>query len=366
VLDLFSIMVPHYHIAAEVGIRQSIAPWTVKRRFRHALPRILPWAIEPKEGFSIMALIISEPQTRKLIDMGQAVNLVDKMFRDRAAGKMRSVPRRRLKGSEKQLNMMAAWHQDSDLICLRSYAADANTITLYHGRKGGIQAIINMGFLSSLRTGAATGVAAKYLAPVNRKVLGVIGPGWQATFQVEAVAETCPVEQVIVWGRTPKRRKDFIKHMSKVVKADWKDAATLDEVEASSDILVVSTDSTTPVANGSNLKEEVLVASIGANATVKHEVSQNLIRRMDLIVTDDIVAAKADSGDLVEACQTRIARWEDIVPLEKIVAEGVPQPRPKRIFFQSNGIADEDLAVGYHVLNQAKRKKIKLKSVTEI
>src|ERR1044072_7636957 len=212
-----------------------------------------------------MALIISEPQTRKLIDMRQAVALLDKMFRDRAAGKMRNVPRRRLKGSEKQLNMMAAWHQDSDLICLRSYAAAANTITLYHGRKGGIQAIVNMGFLSSLRTGAATGVAAKYLAPANSKVLGVIGPGWQATFQVEAVAEACPIEQVVVWGRTPKRRKDFIKQMSKVVKADWQGAMSADEIEAASDILVVSTDSTTPVATGGSLKEEVLGASIGAN-----------------------------------------------------------------------------------------------------
>jgi ornithine cyclodeaminase/alanine dehydrogenase-like protein (mu-crystallin family) len=313
-----------------------------------------------------MALIISEPQTRKLVDMPQAVALLDKMFRDRATGKMRSVPRRRLKGSEKQLNMMAAWHQDMDLICLRSYAAEANTITLYHGRKGGIQAIINMGFLSSLRTGAATGVAAKYLAPANSKVLGIVGPGWQATFQVEAVAAACRIEQVVVWGRTPKRRKDFIKRMSKVLKVDWHEAMSVDEVEAAADILVVSTDSTTPVATGGSLKEEVLVASIGANATVKHEVSNNLIRHMDLIVVDDLAAARADSGDLVEACQTRIARWEDIVPLEKFVAEGAPQPRPKRIFYQSNGIADEDLAVGKYVLDQAKRKKLKLRNVTEI
>jgi len=276
------------------------------------------------------------------------------------------VPRRRLKGSEKQLNMMAAWHQDMDLICLRSYAAEANTVTLYHGRKGGIQAIINMGFLSSLRTGAATGVAAKYLAPANTKVLGIIGPGWQATFQVEAIAAACRIEQVVVWGRTPKRRKDFIKQMSKVVKADWQEVGSVDEVEAVSDILVVSTDSSTPVATGTNLKDAVLVASIGANATVKHEVSSNLIRRMDFIVTDDIAAAKADSGDLVEACQTRITRWEDIVPLEKIVAEGAPQPRPKRILFQSNGIADEDLAVGRYVLEQAKRKKLKLRKINEI
>jgi ornithine cyclodeaminase len=313
-----------------------------------------------------MAFIISEPQTRKLVDMAQAVALLDKMFRDRAAGKMRSVPRRRLKGSEKQLNMMAAWHQDMDLICLRSYAAEANTVTLYHGRKGGIQAIINMGFLSSLRTGAATGVAAKYLAPANTKVLGIIGPGWQATFQVEAIAAACRIEQVVVWGRTPKRRKDFIKQMSKMVKADWQEAMSVDEVEAASDVLVVSTDSTTPVATGGSLKDEVLVASIGANATVKHEVSNNLIRHMDLIIVDDLAAARSDSGDLVEACQTRIARWEDILPLEKFVAAGAPEPRPKRIFFQSNGIADEDLAVGKYVFDQARRKKFKLREVTEI
>jgi len=317
------------------------------------------------EDFTVMAIIISEPQTRKLVNMSQAVSLVDKMFRDRAAGKMRNVPRRRLKGSSKQLNMMAAWHQESDLICLRSYAAGANIITLFHGGKGGIQGIVNMAYLSSLRTGAATGVAAKYLAPANSKVLGIVGPGWQATFQVEAVMETCDIEQIVVWGRTPKRRKDFIKQMSKVVKADWKEVDRVDECEGLSDILVVSTDATTPVANGSNLKDEVLVASIGANATVKHEVSNNLIRRMDFIGTDDIGAAKADSGDLVAAAEFGILRWDSIVPLEKIVAGGVPQPRPKRIFFQSNGIADEDLAVGKYVLDQAKRKKMKVRQVTE-
>src|SRR4029434_10902962 len=117
--------------------------------------------------------------------------------------------------------------------------------------------MVNMGFWSGLRTGAATGVAAKYLAPANRKVLGIIGPGWQATFQVEAVAKTCPIEQVVVWDRTPRRRKDFIKQMSKVVKADWKEADTVDEVEAVSDILVVSTDSTTPVATGGSLTHEI-------------------------------------------------------------------------------------------------------------
>jgi uncharacterized protein Yka (UPF0111/DUF47 family) len=90
-----------------------------------------------------------------------------------------------------------------------------------------------MGYLSSLRTGAATGIAAKYLAPKGPKTLGVIGPGWQATFQVEAVAHACPsIERIIVFGRTPKRRKDFIREMSKIIEAEWHEVAAADQVEA--------------------------------------------------------------------------------------------------------------------------------------
>ena len=313
-----------------------------------------------------MALLISEPQTRKLIDMPRAVNLLDRMFLDRAAGKMRSLPRRRLKGNEKQLNIMAAWHQNHNLFCLRAYVGQANTIQLYNGKNGQIQSVINMGYLSSLRTGAATGVAAKYLAPAGARTLGVIGPGWQATFQVQAVTHVCRIERVVVFGRTPARRREFIKQMSKIVRADWQEASSAEEAEGQSDILVVSTDSTTPVADGKNLKDEVLVASIGANAAIKHEVSGNLIGQMDLLVTDDLEAAKTDSGDLINACQSEIAHWNDVAALEKIVAGGALNPRPQRIFFQSNGIADEDLAVGRYVSEQAKRKEMKLRRVTEI
>jgi ornithine cyclodeaminase len=313
-----------------------------------------------------MALIISEPQTRKLLDMPTAVNLLDRMFHERAAGKVIGVPRRRLRGSERQLNMMAAWHSDWDLICLRSYAGSSNTITLYNGRTGRIEAIINMGYLSSLRTGAATGVAAKYLAPSNPRTLGLIGPGWQATFQVEAVACACPIERVVVYARNSKQRKDFVRLMSKKVRGQWSEVNSVEEVEAAADILVVSTDSTTPLTDGARLKEQALVASIGANQANKHEISNNLIRRMDLIVTDDLATAKGDSGDLIAACEFGITRWDSIIPLEKMVTSGAPQPRPNRILFQSNGIADEDLAVGRFVLAQAKRKKLSMRRVPEI
>lgn len=313
-----------------------------------------------------MALLIGEKETRRLIDMGRALTVVEKIFHDRASGKMRSLARRRLKASQKQLNVMAAWHKDWDLICLRAYAGEANTITLYNGRTGQIQAVIHMGYLSSLRTGAASGVAAKYLAPPEPKVLGIIGPGWQATFQVEAVVRSCPVRQVMVFGRNGQKTKRFIREMSRSVRAEWKAAATVEELEASSDILVVATDSSSPVTDGARLKDEVLVVSMGANQAVKHEVSGDLIRKMDLVATDDLATAQTDSGDLIAACQAGIIRWEDVVPLEKIVTSGRAEPRPKRILFQSNGIADEDLAVGRYILEQVRRRKSKVRRVAEI
>ena len=313
-----------------------------------------------------MALIVSEKETRKLIDMPRALKVVEQIFHDRAAGKVRSLPRRRLKSSQKQLNVMAAWQEDSDLLCLRAYAGAANTITLYNGRTGEIRAVLNAGYLSSLRTGAASGVAAKYLAPSEPKVLGIIGPGWQATFQVEAIVQSCPIRQILVFGRNPKKTKTFIRQMSKAVRVEWKEVSSIEEIEAESDILVVATDSSSPVTDGIKLKDEVLVISMGANQAVKHEISGALIRRMDPVVTDDLPTAQNDSGDLIDACQAGILRWDDVVPLEKIVAGGAPQPRPKKILFQSNGIADEDLAVGRYVLEQVVRKKVKVRKVSEI
>lgn len=314
-----------------------------------------------------MALVLSEKVTRRLIGMPRAISVVEGIFRDRAAGKVQILPRRRLKSSRKQLNVMAAWHAGWDLLCLRAYAMPTNTITLYDGRTGTMRAIImNATYLSSLRTGAASGVAAKYLAPEGPEVVGLIGPGWQGTFQIEAIVAACPVREILVFGRSPKKSREFIRQMGRRVKALFTEISDIEEVEARSDVLMLATDSTSPLIDGSRIKNEALIISMGANQSIKHEVSAELIGRMDLIVTDDLSTAQTDSGDLISAERAGIIRWDDVIPLEKIVAEGATKPRPKKILFQSNGIADEDLAVARYVVDQVGRKKIKVRNVPQI
>jgi ornithine cyclodeaminase/alanine dehydrogenase-like protein (mu-crystallin family) len=151
--------------------------------------------------------------------------------------------------------------------------------------------------------------------------------------------------------------------MSKIIPVELKESPSIEAVEQESDIFVLATDSTTSITDGSHLKHEVLVITMGANATVKHEVSTDLIQRMDLVVTDDIPTAQYGSGDLVDACESGLTQWEDVIPLERIVSGEGPTSHGKRILFQSNGIADEDLAVARYVWDQVQKKKLTLKSI---
>ncbi|MFC1817108.1 hypothetical protein ACFL0M_14500 [Thermodesulfobacteriota bacterium] len=80
---------------------------------------------------------------------------------------------------------------------------------------------------------------------------------------------------------------------------------------------------------------------------------------MDLINPDDLPSSQIDNGNIVAACNTGLIRGEDVLPLERIIATGSPINRSKQILFKPNGIAKEDLAVDYYVLEKARRKKVK-------
>jgi len=313
-----------------------------------------------------MAFIIDEKTTKKLIDMPRALTLVEKVLRERAAGKVRRMPRNRLTGNGRSLNIMSGWHANWDLFCMRFYTGKTSSISLHSGRSGQFLALINASYLAPLRTGATSGVAAKYLAPAKPQALGVIGTGLQAAFQVEAIVLSTPVQTVLVYGRNQKRRKRFISTMRRKVRVEFVEAASLENIEAQSDIIVLATLSKAPILDGNFLKDDVLVISIGANQVVKREVSNNLIRRMDLIITDDGPTAQIDGGDLIAAHDAGIVDWEKVLPLDRVVVEHDPINRPRKILFQSNGITDDALAVSHYVLNAVRRKRVKVTSLSAI
>jgi ornithine cyclodeaminase/alanine dehydrogenase-like protein (mu-crystallin family) len=275
--------------------------------------------------------------------------------------------RQRLKGKQKGLNIMAAWHAGWDMFCMRYYTGKlTSSISLHDGRTGEFLALMNASYLAPLRTAATSGVAVKYLAPPNARVLGIIGPGRQATYHADAITRRAPVDTVLFYGRNPERKKKFVRALKGKIRAELREAASCEELEASSDIVALCTDSKRPILDGRRLKPDVLVLSIGANQVVKHEVSSDFIRRMDHIVTDDIPTARADSGDLVAAHEAGVFDWNKLVTLDRVVGGERPRSRPARVFFQSNGVGDDALAVGRFVLRSIRQKRSKVRTAAGI
>ena len=162
-----------------------------------------------------MPLYLSEADVTALLDPGDAVDAVEQCFRRMAAGEVEIAPRRRLRLPEGALADMAASDVGLGLAGGKLYAATAAGATfvvcLFDGETSELVAVIEADQLGRLRTGAASGVAAKYLARPGARTLGVIGCGYQAVTQVACIRTAVPsIERVVVYCRNADRLAAFL------------------------------------------------------------------------------------------------------------------------------------------------------------
>src|SRR5580692_13090754 len=160
-----------------------------------------------------MKLYISEEEVLTLLSMSKAVELVEGAFYQLADGKAVNHPRRRvILPTGAVLHYMAAGMPD--YFGLKAYSVHAKTgahfeVLLYRSADGMPLATLEANHLGQIRTGAATGVATKYLARQDAGVAGIIGSGFQAETQLEAVATVRPLKEVRVWSRKDEKRAAF-------------------------------------------------------------------------------------------------------------------------------------------------------------
>src|SRR5207253_1940518 len=131
-------------------------------------------------------------------------------------------------------------------------------VLLFETQRAELAGVIEANRLGQLRTGAASGVAARYLARRGASTLGVIGCGWQAESQVASIRAAVPtVERVVAYCRTPKRLQAFCKRM----KAE---PAELQREAGEQDIVVTATTSEDPVLRGEWLRPSGLASGESA------------------------------------------------------------------------------------------------------
>lgn len=301
-------------------------------------------------------LYLTESHVRRLLPMGEAVRLTRAAFERLASGTALNHPRRRLivpGGSV--LHYMAA--SDGDYFGAKIYATHRRhgahfSFLLYRSEDAMPLALMEANYLGQIRTGAATGVATDAMAPEDAGTVGLIGSGFQARAQLEAVAAVRPLRSVKVWSRTPEKREAFAReYPSLPVEA----VATAEEAVRGAGIVITITNAKDPVFEDRWVSPGAHVNAAGSNQANRRELPPELIARAACIAVDSKEQGRMESGDLLLAMGE--SAWTDVrvVELAEIVA-GRVNPRPGRdsvTVFKSNGLAVEDVVCAGYVYERA-------------
>ncbi len=313
-----------------------------------------------------MALVLREADVRALLTMPDTVNVLDAAFRRQAANETRNQPRSRivLPQARGVFHVLSAFvpgqpgHPEQDgpgLMGLKAYTASGGivryVVLLYSGEDGRLLALIEADWLGQMRTGAASGVATRYMARQDARVVGLIGTGSQARTQVLAMCAARPVETVFVYGRDEARRQAFADEMASIAGVTVQPVASAEEAVAQADIVVTATTSRDPVVHGAWLRPGTHVNAMGSNWANRREIDAEAVERSEVIAVDALDQARIEAGDLLIAADEGRFDFARAVELGAIVAGTTPaRPSEQAItLFKSLGIALEDVAAAGHI-----------------
>jgi ornithine cyclodeaminase/alanine dehydrogenase len=230
------------------------------------------------------------------------------------------------------------------------------TYLLMEPESGKPLALLEGSFLTGLRTGATSALAARYLARPEPKVIACFGAGVQAAFQLRCLASFFAVERVLLVGRSRERAVSFAQAMSKELGVPVTLAGTPGEAVSQSDIVTCATTSATPVFSGKDLRPGTHVDAVGSFRPETREVDTDTVTRARVVV-DTYAGAWEEAGDLlIPLSEGAISRSSVAAELAELVT-GAKRGRtdPQEItLFKSVGFALEDAATARLAYDEAK------------
>jgi alanine dehydrogenase len=305
-----------------------------------------------------MPLYLTESEVASLLEPSDAVEAIEECFRRLARGEVVNAPRRRLRLPQGSLADMAASDLELGLAGGKLYAATGDAtvfvVCLFDAETPELAAVIEADHLGRLRTGAASGVAAKHLARGGARTLGVIGCGHQAETQVACIRAAVPsIERVVAYCRTPERLAEFCRRVGAEPGETHRDAGA-------QEIVVTITSSRDPVLRGEWLASGALVVAAGANVPSRRELDNTVLARATFVCCDSLEQARLESGDLIEPVQAGVLDWLEVHELGEVVSGSVSgrQSDSDIVVFKSNGLAAWDVAIGAAALERARERGV--------
>jgi len=286
---------------------------------------------------------LTEADVRELLPVAECVGLMRRTFEALAEGRAQNLPRRRLilESGSVLHSMAGAFH---DYFGTKFYSTNPRYgahfyFMLYDAKTAQPLALMEANHLGQIRTGAASGYATDLLARPEAHTLGIIGSGFQARTQLEAIRAIRPITQVRVWSRSEEKRRKFAEECGATA------VESAAEAVRGAEIVVTATNAKDPVLEDSWIQPGTLVNAMGSNIASRRELPGELVRRANLIAVDSLEQARIEAGDLILADS-----WANVRELQDLDEH---YGRNEITIFKSLGLGVEDVAAGAFLYERA-------------
>ena len=302
-------------------------------------------------------LYLTEGDVAATLTVRDALTLVESAARALAEGGAQNRPRQRAYLQTSVIQVLVASYAGRMGHKTYTVAPKGRGATFWYllfNDDGEMLAMLEADTLGQIRTGAASGVATRFMARDDARTLAVIGTGWQARTQLEACLHVRRFERVLVYGRTPQHRAEFCELMSEKLGVALHPVDSARDAVADADVICTMTSASTPVFEGSWLKAGAHVNAAGSNRANAQEIDVETVRRAGVVAVEDVAQAKVESGDLQAANEAGAFTWENATLLSDIIAgHALGRTGDDQItLFESLGIGLWDIAAANHVYDR--------------
>ncbi len=302
-------------------------------------------------------LYLTEGDVAATLTVRDALTLVEEAARALAEGRAQNRPRQRAYLESSVIQVLAASYagrMGHKTYTVAMKGRGARFWYLLFDDNGQMLSMMEADTLGQIRTGAASGVATRFLAREDASTLGVIGTGWQARSQLEACFHVRHFTRVLVYGRNAEHRATFCEEMTAKIGRPVEPVGTAREAVENADVICTMTSANTPVFEGAWLKDGAHVNAAGSNRANAQEIDVETVRRASVIAVEDVAQAKVESGDLRAANEAGAFTWEKATLLSDVIAgHALGRTGDEQItLFESLGIGLWDIAAASHVFDR--------------
>ncbi len=295
-----------------------------------------------------MALFLRDEEVNQTVSMDEMLEVIEEMQRRFGQGEVMNLARRKVIAPGGMLSVMGGGLFYDNVLGVKTYTVVRGKysfqVSIYDAGTGELLCYTQANRLGQLRTGATTGVAVKHLAKSDAASIGIIGAGYQAPTQLEAVCRVRNIRKIRVFSRTPERREAFARTMTGSLGVAVEAVDSGEAAVAGSDIVICIAAVMEPALEGGWLSPGATVIGAGPTTWRAREVDDAVFARAGKLFVDSAEQAPQEAGDLADAVDRGRLQWSQLQELRHVVTGTVKgRDNPEQIIYaklMGTGVAD--------------------------